>query len=371
MLMEELSKLRRSSGVLTRGSSPSLQPTAPLTLSRSLFDSDVKPNMIEDFVLMDAGRTVDPSSLSPELTPVPDEQMSASEIAASVLSANASTSTTSTDVTQHPAAVLCGLQCPSPEVAQSWKASSSLHPALSIFLQLQLLLTASSAMLSACRNPLKLIAGALKHNLALRATPSITSTIIWMVTLPPDYRISTSHNSLTTASAALLQARPRAASQSTKISTPASASSTLRIKSLQKLLTCSPSLARPLKDATLGLLRLVSEGCDDRVERLADGSPNIEGDESRGPLLWPDGASLPSREVLLTLLWAIRVEERKMKAKEAAENLAAPQLASITEPGSSSVLQDKTTNHKIVLLAAAKRKADMADRSSKRLRLGY
>ena len=83
------------------------------------------------------------------------------------------------------------------------------------------------------------------------------------------------------------------------------------------------------------LLRLVSEGCDDRVEGLAVGSPGIKGDRSRRPLTWPDGTSLPSREVLLTLLWAIQVEERKLlslsKEKTYNMNLSSP----VPRPGSS------------------------------------
>ncbi|KAI0130451.1 transcriptional activator hac1 [Xylariales sp. AK1849] len=369
-MMDELNKFRRASGVVTRGSSPldTLQPS-PITLSQPLFgasdNADATSGVMNDFILMpENDGTVDPASISPELAPVPDHVISTSS--ASIVPAQPSTSsTTSTDVTQHPAAMLCDPQCPSVEVPQLWEAS---QPMQALYLQFQLLiLMASSTMLSACRRPLTLIAGALKHNLVLQATPSILSTIIWMVTLPPNFRISTSHNSLATISAAQLQARPRETSRSSKIPSPASASSTLRFKSLQKILTSSPRLARPLMDATLGLLRLVSEGCDDRVEGLADGSPGIKGDQSRGPQLWPDGASLPSREVLLTLLWAIRVEVRNMKAGEA--NIVS-ESASI-RPGSSVLVQDKKTNQNHVLSVTLKRKGDMDVGSSKRMRLGY
>jgi transcriptional activator HAC1 len=125
-------------------------------------------------------------------------------------------------------------------------------------------------------------------------------------------------------------------------------------------------LARPLMDATMEFLRLVSEGRDDRVEELATGSPGIKGDQSRGPLMWPNGTSLPSREVLLTLLWAIRVEERRLHSQEN-KNISSP----CSRPGSS-VLREKTsTNQTIVLSAAAKRKGDgKVNSGGKRLRLG-
>jgi transcriptional activator HAC1 len=373
MLLQELSKYRRSSGVVTRGSSPldTLQPS-PLTLSKPLFGaSDLaedKSHMMNDFILMPENEgTIDPASISPELAPVADQDIPAPAPAAPAQAATPVT--TSTDVTQHPAAVLCDLQCPSVEVLPSWPAPWSSQLTLALSLQLQMLLMASSAMISACQRPLTLIAGALKHNLVLQATPSTLSTIIWMVTLPANYRISTSEISFTTISAALLPARSQVTSLSPTSPSPASASSTLRVKSLQTILTSSPRLARPLKDATLGLLRLVSERCDDRVEGLADGSPGIKGDQSRGPLLWPEGASLPSREVLLTLLWAIRAEERNItKAEEA--TIVSSQPASSDRPGSS-FTQDKKTNQSYVLSVSSKRKRDLDAGSSKRVRIGY
>jgi transcriptional activator HAC1 len=271
MLME---KLRRSEGG-SRSPSPfdSLQPS-PLTLSQPLFGSSSKDTpvegdagMMDDFVLMPESNngTVNPASLSPELSPVPESKSTATAPAP----AAPATASTSTDTTQHPAAVLCDLQCPSVKVPQQWVATRQApRPALSLFLQLQALLTASSVMFSACRHPLTLIAGALKTNLALQPTPSILSTIIWLVTLPPTTRSSTSNNSSATTSAAPPQARQPATTRSPKTTrTLSSASSTLRIKSLKKLLTSSPILARPLRDATMELLRLVSEGCDDRCAR--------------------------------------------------------------------------------------------------------
>ncbi|KAI8631738.1 hypothetical protein F5Y19DRAFT_473417 [Xylariaceae sp. FL1651] len=371
MLMEELTKLRRDAGVVSRSSSPldAFQPS-PATLSQPLFRVSADgatqghPSMIEDFILMPGqDGTVDPASLSPELNPVADSDIKTSATATEPETATVAASTpaaTSSDVTQHPAAVLCDLQCPSVEVPPSWMASRQLSP----FLPLQTLLMASSVLISACCRPLTLITGALKTNLVLQPTPSILSTIIWLVTLPPNFRNSTSISSSATMSAAQHSARPRDTTRSLKNPTLPSASSTLRIKSLQKLLTSSPNLARPLMDATMGFLRLVSEGCDDRVEGLAVGSPGIKGDQSRGPLMWPDGTSLPSREVLLTLVWAIKVEEQRLLSQEKII-VSSPS----SRPGSS-ILREKTHNQNIVLSVAAKRKSDITDRRGKRFRLG-
>ncbi|KAI0886314.1 uncharacterized protein GGS22DRAFT_160553 [Annulohypoxylon maeteangense] len=386
MLMDELNKLRRGDGV-SRSSSPldAFQPS-PLTLSQPLFGSsqdgqaEDKPGMMNDFILMpEQDGTVDPASLSPELTPVPDDNLDESSSTEKVATAPTSEST-STDAIQHPAAVLCDLQCPSVEVPRSWVASQQPSPpALSLYLQLQTLLIASSAMLSAFRHPLTLIRGALKTNLVLHPTPSILSTIIWLVTRPPNFRTSTStSSSAPTTSAAQLQARPREAARPPKTTrNHLSASSTLRIKSLQKILTSSPILARPLKDATMELLRLVSEkGRDDRVEELAFGSPGIKGDRSRGPQTWPDGTSLPSREVLLTLMWAITVEERKFTSttgtttiEEEATIVSSPS----SRPGLSSVLGQQTPPNKqhFVLSVTSKGERDMTTElgSGNRIRL--
>ncbi|KAI0008211.1 hypothetical protein F4779DRAFT_642125 [Xylariaceae sp. FL0662B] len=378
MLMDELNKLRRNPDA-SRSSSPfdNFQPS-PLTLSQPLFGSSNdtlaqdKPAMMNDFILMpEQDGTVDPASLSPELNPVSDTDnniSNADSVKNEVVDAPAPKASSS-DATQHPAAMLCDLQCPSVEVPQSWVASRQpSHPALSLFLQLQTMLMASSVMLSACQHPLALITGALKANLALLPTPSILSTIIWLVTLPPSFRNSTSINSSATMSAAQLQARPRETTRSPKNRTPLTASSTLRIKSLQKLLTSSPILARPLMDATMDLLRLVSEGRDDRVEGLAFGSPGIKGDQSRGPQTWPGGTSLPSREALLTLLWAIRVEERKILSKESKISEAS---SPSSRPGSS-VLREKASTRNYVLSVSTKRKRDMEEMSGgKRLRLSF
>ncbi|KPM38640.1 Transcriptional activator hac1 [Neonectria ditissima] len=79
LLVEELNRFRRSSGVVTRSSSPldSLRDN-PVTLSQELFSSQDghKPNAESSNPVMDdiliSAATVNPASLSPELGPVDD-----------------------------------------------------------------------------------------------------------------------------------------------------------------------------------------------------------------------------------------------------------------------------------------------------------
>ncbi|PHH88712.1 hypothetical protein CDD83_7172 [Cordyceps sp. RAO-2017] len=61
-------------------------------------------------------------------------------------------------------------------------------------------------------------------------------------------------------------------------------------------------------------LRLVSQGCDDRVEHLR-AEPRAPRDVHGSLTHCLSGITFPSREVLLTLLWALRLEERKIERR--------------------------------------------------------
>jgi transcriptional activator HAC1 len=90
-------------------------------------------------------------------------------------------------------------------------------------------------------------------------------------------------------------------------------------------------------DATMEVLRLASsEG--HVVDRASGGDESAEaaavGDSQRqlprrGPTGWLKGAALPSKEVLLTLLWVLRVEERRLQIRD--------QVKASPEPGTSRV----------------------------------
>ncbi|RYP42814.1 hypothetical protein DL770_011628 [Monosporascus sp. CRB-9-2] len=122
MLMEEMKKLRRNSCASSPASSAfeSFHPS-PLTLSQSLFPSSTDgpthggSGAMDDFILMPESNngTLDPASLSPELNPVADNIEHNNSSATAATAATPTTVVTSSDVTQHPAAVLCDLQSPS------------------------------------------------------------------------------------------------------------------------------------------------------------------------------------------------------------------------------------------------------------------
>ena len=94
-------------------------------------------------------------------------------------------------------------------------------------------------------------------------------------------------------------------------------------------------------------LRLVSEGRDNRVETSRRGFSETRGDIDRELTQCLSGIALPSREVLLTLLWSIRVEERRQHRRQVRLDAAlAPEK---------SVFQDKMkTNQKYILRVTRK-----------------
>lgn len=349
-LIEELQTFQSTNGARTTPSFEGLRQP-PVTFSQQLFNSQDGPTMsgagsLEQMFqsIPSTNKTVNPASLSPSLSPVAeeaDEECEPKTVAATPVAdapimpeANASP-----DATQHPAEMLClDLQCRSAEApASAWQRASQqqLHPAQALLLQLQFLLASTSAMVSVCQRPLTQIAISLKAGFSLHPTQPIMNTIIWLVTTPHRSHSRTTSTSTSSSPTASSTARP-ATSNSRRTSTAAPSqtrrSSTLRLRTLRKILTCSPTLARPLMDATMAVLRLVStEGYSvDRVPGADESAAAAANGESQqqlprhGPTGWPNGAKLPSKEVLLTLLWVLRVEERRLQIREQARASSKP-----------------------------------------------
>lgn len=325
-LLEELQKARRESGVATP-----LRPNG-VTLSQELFSSQDKRPPSEQAASIDdlfasvqsPHTTVNPASLSPALSPVHEceEESPAPTTPAPFRTA------TSPDATQHPAAMLCpDLPCRSAEVTPWWAATASasqLRQALALLLPLQMLMASTSAMLTLFQRPLMQIAMSLKAGSSLHPAPSILTTILWLVTTPSTSRrrIQThSSTALTFPSSSPTNADP-SGPMPRRPHRPSSPSS-LRLALLRKILTCSPTLARPLMDATMAALRLVSTEAREAIRvsgeletAAADGvDSGLPTDSEHGAGLselgWPEWAAPPSREVLLTLLWALRIEARR------------------------------------------------------------
>lgn len=322
VLVQELHRVRRDSGVVTRSSSPldSLRDN-PVTLSQQLFGSQDGPkstaeqssDLVGELIMSTTNPTVNPASLSPELTPVPDLVTTA--LSTPEPQACLRTAAASSDLTQRPAEMLCDLQCHTSEEAPLSLASPTHRSALWAWtLHLRMLLLSASALLSACHRPLMQIAMSSRAGFSLHPTPQLLTTIIWLVTLPPARQLLIPSTSTTSSTKTPTLSSPtlwQRATTSPRTTDSSSKLQTLRFKSLRKILSSSPTLARPLMDATMEALRLVSEGYDDRTESLRAGPRATRGTVA-GLSQSLREVELPSREVLLTLLWALRLEERRI-----------------------------------------------------------
>jgi transcriptional activator HAC1 len=310
-LMMELEQIRRSGAV---SYSPSVLDSFRVnpSLSQELFSSQHTHEPIDG--LVSSNTTVDPTALSPVLSPVAESSEETTEQELSNEAKPELTESTSPDLTQRPAAMLSDLQChKSAEMPKSFPAPpTSMPPTSAWHPPFQAMLLSALATLTFCQRPLAQIAMSLKTGISLHPTPQLLATIIWLVTLPRSTSTTTSTSACgSTTTAPCRQNLWQRATSPLRSRASSPRSTNLRIKSLRKILSSSPILARPLKDATLVALRLVSERCEDRVEVLRRGTEGSRGqDELTGYLT---NMALPSRELLMTILWTIQSEERRLE----------------------------------------------------------
>ena len=175
--------------------------------------------------------------------------------------------TTSVDMTQHPAAMLCDLQCQSAEARQATTQLTTRHAAATQLYTANLLcLTLISAVYSQLMRPLRTIFTSLRTGSPL--PPSMTKTpmalplIRWLISTPANLlptRPTTTK--MTTPKPIIIT--PTKVSPARAMFTPETIRSRapiLRLRLLRRLLLSSPSLARPLRAATGRALRLKAGG---------------------------------------------------------------------------------------------------------------
>ena len=161
------------------------------------------------------------------------------------------------DMTQHPAAMLCDLQCQSAEACQTAIQPTTRRAAsIQSYTTNPLYLILSSAVYSQLMHPLRMIFISLRTGLPLPAsmmkTPMALPLIRWLIStpanlLPPSPTEATTPNpTRTTTSPAKATSTPEATHSRVPI---------LRLRLLRRLLLSSPSLARPLRAATGRALR--------------------------------------------------------------------------------------------------------------------
>jgi transcriptional activator HAC1 len=285
LLQQQIAQITGNMTVFNQSPSSSQyrQSPTPITFSQELFGSregnnstTFEPVSEAHLNLQESIRTVNPASLSPEIRPVAELS-------------NASSS----DMTQHPAAMLCDLQCQSEE-QRPWMTSTETSTSISTIIACLLLISATT---STFLQPLYQIISSLKTGSSLSPTTSILNMIIWLATTPTSLTISTSTTSSSTTMRARNPAfRPRFS---------------LRMNLLRRLLACSPQLARPLMDATMGAMRLSSEQQLLARDCLSGGVDACDRSRGQEPLM----------EGLMTLLWATNVIDRELKRQDQALRL--------------------------------------------------
>lgn len=392
---ELVDKLERANSLIqelfqrlgSSGNSPSIEALRPnpITFSQELFNSQdghmasqqTSSSLMDGILMTQSSNTVNPASLSPTLCPVPEEEEEdwlahnepSTPAAAPAAEAPATTEETFPDATQLPAAKLCSdLQCRSAEVPPQWQPTTS---AQALWLFQILFLPLQLSIISACRQPLLQVAMSTRAGFSLPPTPAILNTIIWLVTTRrhPSTReaatttTSTSPSSSTTTSTSPASANSSSSTVPTTARAPASRSPTLRLRSLLRILSCSPLLARPLRDATLEVLRLVVSRQTRDVDAVdgADWSATVkeDGQPSPPPRQQQEEESeylrhvpafyrgrLPSVEALFTLAWicevelkkqtnrrgGIKVEARRSAVASGQESRAPPSLSGLMKP---------------------------------------
>ncbi|KAK4224920.1 hypothetical protein QBC38DRAFT_484349 [Podospora fimiseda] len=350
---------------------------ASLTFSPELFSSHDSQN----------NTTIDPSAISPTLAPIPEaENENVNGDANLIADSTPAPVNASPDSAQHPAEMLSSdLPCQLAEASPSpWMEHSQLPlpPSLPLLLQLQFLLASTSAMISLCQRPLMQIAMSLKAGFSLPPTRSLLNTIVWLVTTPAASRSTrrTGLNSTSTISSTTATSMSQLTTISSRCTNPTVArsqtrlTSSLRLRLLRKILTCSPSLARPLMDATLEALRLASSSKSHTVDRVeaetvaaaaADGKTQQQQQKRGGPANWLPGVALPSKEVLLTLLWTLKVEERRLEIRQQAMSSQEQQSGSVCVSRTSTPTitiikkQSQHNNSKRALPEAEERRQDL------------
>ena len=166
--------------------------------------------------------------------------------------------TTSSDMTQHPAAMLCDLQCQSKKARQTATRPTTPRAAATPSSSASLLsLMLISVIYSQLMHPLRMIFITLRTGSPLppsmMTTPMVLPLIRWLISTPANLLPPSPTTGLTTP-------KPPRTPTTTMKTSPAKAPSSpeatrsrvpiLRLRLLRRLLLSSPSLARPLRAAT-------------------------------------------------------------------------------------------------------------------------
>lgn len=257
LLAQKLAKMAAQMEAIKRGSSatplPDSPPLGPDLLTREQF---IKQELLDDYSYnLPTPQNSHGAPSTSFSSPSTATYSESSTPATMGLDIDALTATP--DMTQHPAAMLCDLQCQSAEACQPSTQPTTRHAAaIQLFSANLLYLILVSAVYSQLMHPLRMIFISLRTGSSLppsmRTTPMVLPLIRWLISTPanllPPWPTKAMTPTLTT-----MKISPAKA-----MSTPEATRSTvpiIRLRLLRRLLLSSPSLARPLWAATGWALR--------------------------------------------------------------------------------------------------------------------
>ena len=314
----------------TQCASKDLSPPLSPQLSSDLLQHDkaIKQELEEyPFSLPSPQDTLDPrSSFSSQS---PSSSRSTSPIDVDFIGVSSSS-----DLTQHPAAMLCvDLQCQS---EAAWGPPAATRPLdeahshrtriLFTLMRLHLCLTLASTVSSAILAPLSQLFTSLKTGSPLKTvtmTPMLFHLIHWLISTPVN-PLTNSTRPTHSSTSTTMTSMPKTTSTSSL--RPRPLLSTFRISLLLRLLACSPALARPLKDATGRELQMKTSyalGGSSKATSTDEktGPEGIEGSADYGTVASPKDCETQSvqnqhQHFLLALMMAIRMIEKQQKEKQ-------------------------------------------------------
>ena len=206
------------------------------------------------------------------------------------------------DLTQHPAAMLCGLQCQSGAGTQALLPSVVWqHPSRMVFIQLL-----NRTLVSLIYSPLRPALRSIFHSTwtasprRSKTSPRVTSMILlllnnWLISTPSHLPRPAKTSSATTTT------QPTVPTGSAPPSVPllTARRATSRLRHLRRLLFCSPALARPLKDATSKAMRTKTRraltGTSTDSLRGGNRQVDVHAGNGRGPSKVEDGEEFYQR----------------------------------------------------------------------------
>lgn len=230
------------------------------------------------------------------------------------------------DSTQHPAAMLCDLQCQSKAARSArFPGANRRRPSRLAFTQL-LYLTLLSVTYSRLLLPLRLIflsiqtGSPLPSKISRRAMPMIFLLINLLISTPANLTPPTTTSSSTTTTT---QSTNPNASTTPSTPLPSARRPTFRLRLLRRLLFCSPALARPLRDATSKAMRTkISRTLTGTLtDSLRGEKPEVDvnaGDGTGRKRVKGDGGPGQrdmTRNERAMMIWAVKLIEKEMKSR--------------------------------------------------------